>query len=209
MRIFAALALIILPYPLIAQEVCEAPRPSIMPDCTAGVWYGESNLADKLREILPNAPGSTAHISENTGKNLFMRIFADGFYVTGTLTANAVVRLNGSDETNIQYDFVTTPTVGWMGVRADNKMDYFCANEGTSDGILSVTTGGHSSTMTASSLPATGYKPEIEVLCEGDTMRMLIELPPPINTATYSFRRIPESGLPDYVQELYESRMGD
>lgn len=198
-----ALTLTLLPCPLIAQGlVCEGPKPSAMPDCLVGAWHGEADIADKLRSVLPPGASGGLTISEDTGKNLFTKVFEDGFYVTGIMTGRL------ESDPDIVMDFKSTPTLGWMAVDGDSNLS-FCALEGTSDGIFTMSVGGSSNTTTASNLPNTGFVPEVTMTCEGDDMKMLVHLPAPVGVVTYSFRRIEAGALPESVQELYDRRMED
>jgi hypothetical protein len=184
-----------------AQEMCTTPAGSV-PPCMVGTWLGGSDMAARFDAMFAGLPEDIrAQAMESAGQNLFLRIEADGWYVTSALSADAEVTFlgeSGASET-LELALRTTGGTGFFTAGAGDALA-FCAQTG---GFGTASVGG-----AAVPVVPDGGMPVIPMRqsCAGDAMQMFVDLPPPMGTVTYDLTRIPEADIPPEVLAILPPR---
>ena len=192
-----------------AQIGCEPPEPASIPACMVGAWYGSSDAAEKFQSILDSIPSEEmrARVSGSMGQDLAIGIYSDGYYATWPVTGSLDGEMRSDNESMVfGMDLEISPSLGWMSVSEGGKLQ-FCTVSG--GGVLTTQTQGihgeTADTFTLAPLPS-GYDSDIDVLCEGGTLQMLMHLPAPIGTVTYTLHHLPASRMTDDFRRLYDRR---
>ena len=196
----------------LAQTSCEAVLPASIPACMVGAWYGSSDATEKFQSILDSIPSEEmrARVSGSMGQDLAIGIYSDGYYATWPTGGSLDGEMRSGDEGMVfGMDLEISPSLGWMSVSGSGKLQ-FCTVSG--GGVLTTQTQGMhgetADTFTMSALPS-GFDADIDVLCEGGTLQMLMNLPAPIGTVTYTLHRLPASRMTDDFRRLYDRRFAD
>lgn len=186
---------------VLAQQMCTDPVGSV-PPCMVGTWLGHSDMAARFDAMMAGLPDDVrARALESAGQSLFMRIEADGWYVTSALSADADVTFLGSGGAaeTLTASLRTTGGTGFFTAGAADALS-FCAQTG---GFGTVSLNGE----TAPVVPE-GDVPVIPMrqACAGDALKLFVDLPPPMGTVTYSLERIPEASILPEVLAILRPR---
>ncbi len=184
-----------------AQQMCTVEAGSV-PPCMVGTWVGSSDMAERLDQMLAGLPDDVrARAREGAGRSLFIRIEADGWFVTSTLSAAADVTFL-TDAGSAEEMEVALQTTGGTG--------FFTAGAGDALAFCSLTGGFGTVTIDGAPAPVVpeGAMPDVPMrqTCEGDGMQMFVDLPPPMGTVTYDLARVPEADIPPELRDMLPTR---
>lgn len=200
-RIGLTIGMVLAAQPLAAQQMCTVEAGSV-PPCMVGTWLGGSDMAARFDAMFAGLPEDVrARAMESAGQNLFLRIEADGWYVTSALSADAEITFlgeSGASET-MAAALRTTGGTGFFTAGAGDALA-FCAQTG----------GFGTASVDGATVPVVpeGAMPVIPMrqACAGDSLQLFVDLPPPMGTVTYDLSRIPEADIPPEVLAILPPR---
>lgn len=201
MKPLSLLALLVLPLPVAAQQICpSASGPGRVPPCMTGYWTGSSDMAEKLDLLFRNLPDNVfASGRPSSAQFLFLHVAEDGWFATSPMAAAAdatiftdAVSSGGAFVANLEASMESEGGTGFFTTGAGDALG-FCMIGG-SWGSVTISGEGGSSTSTMGSV-ATHDVP-MRQTCSGDRLMIYVDLPDPMGTVTYALDRIPAAAVP-------------
>lgn len=190
--------------PAAAQQMCAADAVGDVPPCMVGTWTGANDMAERFDQMMGRLGADVMAMARpESGQYLFMRIAADGSFVTSPMQASAYVGIF-SDEAFIGDFEANLAAAGGTGLffATGGEALSFCTRSG-GWGIMSIEGEEGGAAAPVRSL-GTGFVPAMRYECGGDRMQMFVDLPPPMGTVTYKLTRIPEAEIPPEFEALFE-----
>ncbi|NNU80321.1 hypothetical protein HMH01_07690 [Halovulum dunhuangense] len=189
-----------------AQELCPPATPAPDP-CLAGHWIGQNTAAEAMTAMLERMtpPGTSRVVFPPMPALLGISIYRDGFYVTMPLHQNLSWEdVTDEGSTQVAMDLAIPTAVGRLMTEGDRLS--FCTIP-PSEVMLRTeavsSSGGSATTFVSPGMgPASGFAPEMDYYCGGDSLEFRVQLPDPVGPVYYSLRRVPEARLPAMFREL-------
>ncbi len=206
---FAVLAALLIAtcMPAAAQVACIAGAGSV-PPCMVGIWSGSNDMVDRLRAVFDTLPPEIeAAATPESGQYLFLRVQADGRFVTSPTRAqvNMTSMANGG-MLDLQQSYESYGMAGFMTAGPGDALSYCKQSSGPDSLTVDAQTEGGSFVRTVP-VPAFGTSGvPFRYECGGAGLAIYMDLPPPVGTITFSMTRVPESAVP---AEFLDTIMGD
>ncbi len=215
--IAAILATIASATPLYSQGLRCSPPEATIPSCMAGAWVGTSTALQNIRRMLERMPaGSTTRrtIASEVPNALGIHIYPNGFYATIPLEHSVHIEdletLPSGRVTSVQTDMtlMAGQAFGWLWTTG-NQM-YFCDEPTPSVPVLTMEVQSEGSWASTSIFPTggSGFTPEIDFSCRGDSLSFTVHLPEPVGNVDYFLTRVPLDRFSEAYRELSEARFG-
>ncbi len=203
----AVLLALLQPSPLPAQTACLEPAGRV-PACMVGIWSGSNDMVERMDAIFATLPDTVrAQMAPTSGQYLFLRVLPNGNFATSPSEAQADLNLltpEGADQVMIKVQ--TYGMSGYFTAGPDDALAY-CKWSSGPDTMTTQNTVDGATYQEITPLPAFGTSSvPFRYDCAGNSMRIFMDLPPPMGTITYFMTKVDESALPADVVDIL---MGD
>jgi hypothetical protein len=189
----------------LAQQACVAGEAGRVPDCMVGTWTGESDMAARFDAMMATMPASVrAQATAGSAHYLFLRVDPDGWFVTSPLAAaaDATFLSDSGAAGTLRASLETSGGTGFFTAGAGDAMSFCMLTGGWGKVTLE---GGEAMAAAPVARPATSPVP-MRWACSGDSLKLFVDLPPPMGTVTYGLSRIPDHEFPAALLEVLPLR---
>ena len=214
-HIAAILAAISIASPTYSQGLRCSPPEATIPTCMAGAWIGTSSALENIKRLLDRMPPDSIErttIINEVPNALGIHIFPNGFYTTLPLEHSVriddIETMPSGTSSFIQTDMTLTisQAFGWLWTEGDQM--YFCDEPLSSAAVLHMEVNSDGRTAMTSIFPTgeSGFTPEIDFSCRGDSLNFTVHLPDPVGNVDYYLTRVPIERFSDTYRDWIESR---
>ncbi|MBL9051577.1 MAG: hypothetical protein JNK19_15810 [Tabrizicola sp.] len=195
--------LLFLSSPALAQQMCAADARGAVPSCMVGTWTGENDMEERMNQMFAQLPENVwASGRPGSGQNLFIRIGADGHFITSPMAAaaDAAILSDSGFIAEFTANLQASGGTGYFSTSGTEDLA-FCSLSG-GWGVMSIEGegGGAAAPVVAG---GSGFTPAMRYACSGDSLQMFVDLPPPMGTVTYDLRRIPVADIPPEFEAIF------
>jgi len=173
-----------------------------VPACMVGVWSGTSNMAEVLEAFFATLPEDVRAMARApAGGALFLNVGAAGQYYAAPLSMGADATFSGdAGSSTMQVDVTTTGATGQFYTSPTGQIS-FCNATGGASFTISGDGARETGMIPAMGAPA-GAAPPMRYTCEEANLQIMVDLPPPMSTVTYSLNRVDAALVPREVLDL-------